>query len=102
MADTDVVLVLLAVGQVFRSLAMIHAARSFSHVVKVIKHDDHTLVTNGVYSWFRHPSYFGFFYWALATQLLLGNVASTLAFAFVLGRFFHARIIGELPMRVHR
>ena len=36
-------------GQVLRSLAMIHASRSFSHVVKVIKHDDHVLITNGVY-----------------------------------------------------
>lgn len=73
---------------------MIHASRSFSHVVKVIKHDDHVLITNGVYRFFRHPSYVGFFYWALATQLLLGNVASTVIFALVLGRFFYARIIG--------
>jgi protein-S-isoprenylcysteine O-methyltransferase len=74
---------------------MIHASRSFSHIVKVVKHDDHVLITDGVYRFFRHPSYVGFFYWALATQLLLGNVASTVAFALVLGRFFHDRIIGE-------
>lgn len=45
--------------------------------------------------WSRHPSYVGFFYWAIATQLVLGNVVSTLAFAVVLGRFFSARIRGK-------
>jgi hypothetical protein len=30
---------------------MIHAAESFSHVVKAVKHDDHTLVTRGVYAY---------------------------------------------------
>lgn len=40
---------LLVAGQACRSLAMIHASQSFSHVVKAVKHDDHVLVTNGVY-----------------------------------------------------
>lgn len=44
------VLVVLIIGQTFRSLAMIHAARSFSHIVKAVKHDDHVLVTSGVYA----------------------------------------------------
>jgi protein-S-isoprenylcysteine O-methyltransferase len=42
----------------------------------------------------RHPSYVGFFWWAIATQLLLGNIASTLIFVYVLGRFFYYRIMG--------
>ncbi|CAD6566429.1 MAG: hypothetical protein TREMPRED_002580 [Tremellales sp. Tagirdzhanova-0007] len=91
----DVVGTILVVGQTFRSLAMIHASTSFSHIVKSVKHDDHTLVTTGVYAWSRHPSYAGFFYWAVASQLLLGNVVSTLGFAIVLGRFFADRIKGE-------
>jgi protein-S-isoprenylcysteine O-methyltransferase len=36
-------------GQTFRSLAMVHAAQSFSHIVKRVKLEDHTLVTTGVY-----------------------------------------------------
>lgn len=71
---------------------MVHAGRSFSHLVKVVKLEDHTLVTAGVYSLVRHPSYVGFFYWAMATQLLLSNVVSTLVFALVLSRFFGHRI----------
>ncbi|RSH94600.1 hypothetical protein EHS25_004404 [Saitozyma podzolica] len=89
------VIALLIGGQALRSLAMIHASTSFSHVVKAVKHDDHVLITHGVYAWSRHPSYAGFFYWAIATQLLLGNVLSTAMFALVLGRFFSARIKDE-------
>lgn len=48
------------------------------------------------FSYSRHPSYVGFFYWAICTQLLLGNVVSAVAFVFVLSRFFSARIIGEV------
>jgi protein-S-isoprenylcysteine O-methyltransferase len=44
----------------------------------------------------RHPSYCGFFYWAVLTQVLLGNVASTIAFVFILGNFFVKRIKGKL------
>ena len=39
-------------GQTIRSLAMIHASSSFSHIVKSIKHEDHVLVTDGIYRCF--------------------------------------------------
>ncbi len=45
-------------------------------------------------SWVRHPSYAGFFYWALGTQLLLQNPLSLLFFCVVLWRFFYYRIRG--------
>lgn len=44
--------------------------------------------------WFRHPSYAGFFYWALGTQLVLQNPISFLGFLIVLWRFFSQRIRG--------
>lgn len=86
---------LMLIGQLFRSLAMVQAGHSFSHVVKRVKLDDHKLITTGVYAWVRHPSYVGFFYWAVATQLLLSNVVSTAAFIYILGNFFADRIKGE-------
>ncbi|EIW66589.1 hypothetical protein TREMEDRAFT_34839 [Tremella mesenterica DSM 1558] len=86
---------LLLLSQALRSIAMIQASSSFSHLIKTIKLDDHVLVTWGVYGWTRHPSYAGFFYWAISTQLLLGNIISTLMFIVVLGRFFTRRIIAE-------
>ncbi|KAL1410358.1 farnesyl cysteine-carboxyl methyltransferase [Vanrija albida] len=89
------VVAILLLAQSFRSLAMVHAADSFSHIVKAVKLDDHTLVTSGVYGYVRHPSYVGFFYWAVATQLLLSNIVSTVAFVVILGRFFSSRITNE-------
>jgi protein-S-isoprenylcysteine O-methyltransferase len=43
---------------------------------------------------FRHPSYAGFFYWALGTQLVLQNPVSSIAYVFVLWKFFSRRIKG--------
>lgn len=83
------------VGQTLRSLAMAHAAESFSHIVATTKREDHQLVTTGVYAWSRHPSYAGFFYWALGTQVFLANPVSFAIFLIVLGRFFSNRIRHE-------
>lgn len=47
------------------------------------------------HSYARHPSYAGFFYWALGTQVLLANPLGAAVFAVVLWRFFHDRIKGE-------
>ncbi|KAJ9608475.1 farnesyl cysteine-carboxyl methyltransferase [Cladophialophora chaetospira] len=65
--------VLMLVGQLVRSAAMRTAKANFNHVIQWTKRADHTLVTDGVYAFSRHPSYFGFFWWGLGTQLLLGN-----------------------------
>ncbi|KAN0063286.1 farnesyl cysteine-carboxyl methyltransferase [Thecaphora frezii] len=89
---TLVGILLVVAGQAIRSLAMIHAHNNFSHIVAHQKRQDHQLVKTGVYSFTRHPSYFGFFYWALGTQILLGNVVGCIAFAVVLWRFFSRRI----------
>jgi len=83
---------LVVFGQTLRSIAMIHAASNFSHSVALYKMEGHVLVTRGVYSWFRHPSYTGFFYWALGTQLVLQNPLTFIAFAVILWRFFDSRI----------
>ncbi|KAL7410363.1 Isoprenylcysteine carboxyl methyltransferase family-domain-containing protein [Mrakia frigida] len=85
-------LLLVVGGQIVRSLAMIHASHSFSHHIAYKKKDDHSLVTTGIYAYSRHPSYAGFFWWAVGTQLLLGNSFATFAFALFLWRWFFARI----------
>ncbi|PBL02394.1 ICMT-domain-containing protein [Armillaria gallica] len=87
--------VLILVGQVLRSTAMIHATTNFSHMIAFKKQDSHVLVTDGVYAWFRHPSYAGFFYWALGTQLVLQNPLSFVGFVVVLWRFFYFRTRAE-------
>lgn len=85
-------LVMVATGQVVRSAAMLHAGKSFNHTVQTRKADTHTLVTTGVYGILRHPSYFGFFYWGLGTQLVLGNVFCFMGYGYVLWMFFSSRV----------
>lgn len=86
---------LTVVGQVVRTLAMSQAASNFNHHVQVEHKAGHTLVKHGVYRYFRHPSYFGFFWWGLGTQLVLGNVVCFFGYAVVLWRFFSSRIKRE-------
>ncbi|KAF8663466.1 hypothetical protein AX16_001035 [Volvariella volvacea WC 439] len=92
---TPIGIFLVFAGQTLRSAAMIHASTNFSHTVAFIKRDNHKLVTDGVYAWFRHPSYAGFFYWALGTQLVLQNPASFILYAYLLWRFFYHRTRAE-------
>ncbi|KAJ5923175.1 hypothetical protein N7454_008420 [Penicillium verhagenii] len=88
-------LLLTGVGQVVRSIAMAQAASNFNHHVQSTHKQGHTLVTHGLYRFLRHPSYFGFFWWGLGTQLVLGNVVCFFAYALVLWKFFSTRIKRE-------
>ncbi|KAF2204284.1 prenyl cysteine carboxyl methyltransferas-like protein Ste14 [Delitschia confertaspora ATCC 74209] len=88
-------LALVIVGQTVRSLAMAQAGTNFNHQVQSKKSEGHELVTRGMYSVFRHPSYFGFFWWGLGTQVVLGNSISLAGYAGVLWYFFATRIRHE-------
>ncbi|KAI5779724.1 Isoprenylcysteine carboxyl methyltransferase family-domain-containing protein [Geopyxis carbonaria] len=82
-------------GQAVRTAAMAGAGQSFSHYVAYKREPGHVLVTDGVYRYIRHPSYFGYYVWALGTQLMLGNPVCGLAFAGFLWYFFKHRIDDE-------
>ncbi|KAI4133338.1 MAG: hypothetical protein LQ338_000238 [Usnochroma carphineum] len=86
---------MLLVGQATRTLAMIHAGTNFNHLVQFRKKAGHVLVTHGIYRWLRHPSYFGFFWWGLGTQVIMGNMICLIGYALVLWRFFSNRIESE-------
>ncbi|MEJ1287787.1 isoprenylcysteine carboxyl methyltransferase [Cricetulus griseus] len=62
-------LLMVVFGECLRKAAMFTAGSNFNHVVQSEKSDTHTLVTSGVYAWFRHPSYVGWFYWSIGTQV---------------------------------
>lgn len=87
-------------GQVVRSAAMVQAGPSFNHIVQRERGRGHVLVTTGIYATLRHPSYFGFFWWALGTQLVLGNVVCFCAYAAALWRFFSTRVRVEEELLV--
>lgn len=82
-------------AQCLRSAAMVTASESFNHYIQTKKHCNHTLVTHGVYSYLRHPSYTGFFFWSIGTQLVLGNIIHTIAYTIASWNFFHRRIAYE-------
>ncbi|KAG9138208.1 hypothetical protein Leryth_001434 [Lithospermum erythrorhizon] len=89
---SNVGLVMVIIGEIIRKAAIITAGRSFTHLIKVHHEDHHKLVIHGVYGYVRHPSYTGFFIWSVGTQIMLCNPLSTLAFSFVVWRFFSQRI----------
>jgi len=82
-------------GDTFRKLAMFHAGSNFNHIVQGYKHDEHRLVTGGVFSYFRHPSYVGWFYWSISTQVVLCNPVCVVLYALVSWKFFADRIEAE-------
>ncbi|KAF2107182.1 prenyl cysteine carboxyl methyltransferas-like protein Ste14 [Lophiotrema nucula] len=88
-------IIMVAIGQVVRSFAMAQAGTNFNHQVQSRKNEGHELVTAGLYSVFRHPSYFGFFWWGIGTQVVLGNSISLAGYAGILWYFFKKRITHE-------
>lgn len=87
--------VIVATGQTLRTLAMYTAGSNFTHLVASVKAPGHVLVQHGVYRYLRHPSYSGWYWWSIATQVMLCNPLCTVAYAFASWRFFADRIPDE-------
>ncbi|MCJ1297407.1 hypothetical protein MMC08_000193 [Hypocenomyce scalaris] len=92
--------IMIVLGQTTRTLAMAQAGSNFNHTVQMKRKEGHELVTDGVYAWLRHPSYFGFWWWGLGTQVVLGNGICFVGYAVVLWRFFSGRIEREEELLV--
>lgn len=80
-------------GIVLRGLSMKTAGNLFSHYIET--RTPRPLVTSGVYSWVRHPSYTGFCLYALGMQLVLNLAVVPVISTLVLHRFFLRRIVAE-------
>ncbi|CAH2095828.1 unnamed protein product [Euphydryas editha] len=87
--------VMCIVGEVIRKCAMFTAKTNFNHHVQTVKQPDHQLVTSGVYSFCRHPSYVGWFYWSIGTQVILLNPVCTVIYTIVSWMFFNERVYAE-------
>ncbi|PKU30225.1 cytosolic acyl coenzyme a thioester hydrolase [Limosa lapponica baueri] len=94
-------LLMVIFGDCLRKAAMLTAGSNFNHIVQNEKSDTHTLVTSGVYGWFRHPSYVGWFYWSIGTQVLLCNPICVVGYALASWRFFRERIEEEEITLIH-
>jgi len=92
---TVVGVVLCIGGEVFRKLAIITANTNFNHVVQFEKSSDHKLVTNGVYAIVRHPSYVGWFWRSIGTQIILLNPICIVLYAIASWKFFNDRVYVE-------
>ncbi|XP_069598053.1 protein-S-isoprenylcysteine O-methyltransferase [Ranitomeya imitator] len=88
-------------GESLRKSAMLTAGSNFNHIVQNEKSETHTLVTSGVYSWSRHPSYVGWFYWSIGTQVLLCNPVCLIGYTLASWRFFRERVEEEEFSLIH-
>ncbi|XP_034975671.1 protein-S-isoprenylcysteine O-methyltransferase [Zootoca vivipara] len=94
-------LLMVVFGDCLRKAAMLTAGSNFNHIVQNEKSETHTLVTRGVYGWFRHPSYVGWFYWSIGTQVLLCNPVCMVGYTLASWRFFRERIEEEEMTLIH-
>lgn len=79
-------------GLLLRMLAMWTCGSNFNHIIMATRDEGHELVTNGVYSILRHPSYTGWFWWTVGGQLLLCNPICFIGFYAASIIFFTGRI----------
>jgi protein-S-isoprenylcysteine O-methyltransferase len=84
--------VMVVMGQAIRSLAMMTAGESFNHLIQTRRKSNHVLITHGIYAYFRHPSYVGFYYWSIGEQFILSNGVNAVVLAIVACAFFQRRI----------
>jgi len=61
--------VLCVTGEILRKLAMFTAMENFTHVIRDEKVEGHKLISHGVFRLCRHPSYAGWFWWSIGTQV---------------------------------
>lgn len=87
--------ILVTTGEFLRKISMITAGSNFTHLVQYRKRTGHELVTYGVYSLFRHPSYVGWFYWSVGTQVVLCNPVCLVGYTLASWMFFKERIEDE-------
>lgn len=85
-------LAILGTGQLCRTLSMYTAGASFNHYIQRDKANSHQLITGGIYRFLRHPSYFGYFWWFVGSQVLLENWLLAIVGCYRLHKFFSARI----------
>lgn len=89
-------------GLYIRHLAMKECSDSFNHYIATVRKPHHKLVTSGVYSILRHPSYLGFWLFAVGTQLMLNNFINLVLDVAILYYFFSKRIAYEEWMLINK
>jgi protein-S-isoprenylcysteine O-methyltransferase len=81
-------LIITIIGQSTRIIAFFTCKHNFTHLISYRKIQGHVLITNGIYSFLRHPAYTGYFYFATFSQIFIGNFVSFILFFCFLIKFF--------------
>lgn len=79
-------------GIVLRAAAEIQMGTNFTHIIRTEHVNSHELVTSGIYSLFRHPSYTGWFYYNVGRELILCNPVCVVISALVNWGLLYFRI----------
>lgn len=82
-------------GLAMRLWALFHGGAAFTHIIQDNKRQEHQLVTDGPFSIVRHPGYFGWFVWTVASQVILVNPVCIVGYAVASYQFFADRIPTE-------
>ena len=82
----------MTLGLALRWTAILQAGKSFTHEIREEKHQQHKLITSGVYRFLRHPSYLGWYIFSLSAPAFLGAPISFLLFGFLGWLYFRSRI----------
>lgn len=90
------------IGQGVRIVAMHTCQENFNHVVQEKQEEGHQLIKVGIYKYLRHPSYTGWFYWSVGTQVLLCNPICAIAYAYTSYNFFSIRIKEEESLLIQQ
>ena len=86
---------IMILGECIRKMAIITAGPSFSHQIAEVRQPQHRLITHGPYLLHRHPSYVGYFMFAIGSMVALGNWICGILFGCILYRFFDQRLAFE-------
>ncbi len=80
-------------GLLLRFAAEVKLGTDFTYIIRKEKVGTHELVTNGIYSVFRHPSYTGWFYYCVGREILLMNPINFLVTAISTWLVIYYRIL---------
>ena len=90
---------MILLGVVIRSMAIGTLKKNFSNRLRI--REGHTLVTNGIYHWIRHPAYLGLIVTILGIPVLLSSLLGFLVMLLIVPLLLHrikleeAMLIGQ-------
>jgi len=82
----------LIIGQSIRITTLFTAGKNFHHNIQHEFSPDHRLLTTGLYSFTRHPSYLGWYIWAMSSQVLMVNPVSFYVYWIACRLFLNVRV----------